>query len=109
MALKTAQLDGPAFPNVYFELVEAAGWKVDDPRLPALADWLVSLIEQEVEELEDRDGFDETGQVDLDDSLVELLDQVFLDTVPIGSKLLALLEERGWTGWTRLERVQRPT
>jgi hypothetical protein len=25
--------------------------------------------------------------------------------VPVARRLVALLEERGWTGWTRLERI----
>jgi hypothetical protein len=41
----------------------------------------------------------------LDDDLVELLDSVFLDSVPVAPKLLELLKERGWTGWTNLERI----
>ena len=41
----------------------------------------------------------------LADELVDLLDAVFLDMMPIAHQLLGLLGERGWTGWTRLERV----
>lgn len=41
----------------------------------------------------------------LDDELVTLLDEVFLNAVPVARRLLGLLEERGWTGWTRIERV----
>lgn len=42
---------------------------------------------------------------DLDDELVALLDSVFLESLPIARRLLELLEDRGWTGWTRLERI----
>ncbi len=38
--------------------------------------------------------------------LVELLDRVFIDSVPCARELMRLIHERGWTGWTRLERVQ---
>lgn len=41
----------------------------------------------------------------LDDELVALLDEVFLNAVPVGRTLLRLLEERGWTGWTKLQRT----
>jgi hypothetical protein len=34
-----------------------------------------------------------------------LLDEVFLNAVPVARGLLRLLEERGWTGWTQLERI----
>jgi DNA-binding transcriptional MerR regulator len=103
MALKSAEVETPAVRALYLELVEAADWPSDDPRLPAFADRLVSLIEQSTEGWED---LEETGEFALDDGLVALLDQVFLDTVPIASRLLQLLEERGWTGWTRLERIR---
>ena len=102
MALKSAQIDTPAVVAIYHELVEAADWDADDPRLPAFADRLVTLIGQSTEGWED---YEQTGQFALDDELVSLLDRVFLDAVPIARRLLRLLEERGWTGWTRLERV----
>ena len=37
-----------------------------------------------------------------------LLDSVFLDSVPVAPPLLQLLEARGWTGWTKLERIDPP-
>ena len=45
----------------------------------------------------------------LDDELVALLDEVFVNAVPFARSLLRLLEERGWTGWTKLERVRTPS
>lgn len=102
MALKSAQIDTPAVTALYFELVEAADWEADDARLPAFADRLVSLIEESAKGWED---YDSAADFALDDDLVELLDSVFLNSVPIAPRLLRLLEERGWTGWTRLERI----
>lgn len=101
MALKRAQLDDPAVIGIYHDLLSTLEWKPDDERLPALADRLASLIDDATS----RDGEDYDGEFDLDDDLVDLLDSVFLDSVPIGHRLLELLEERGWMGWTRLERV----
>jgi hypothetical protein len=75
-----------------------------EPRLPAFADRLVSLIEQSTEGWDD---YENTDQFALDDGLVELLDSVFVNSVPIAARLLDLLEQRGWTGWTRLERIDR--
>ena len=42
----------------------------------------------------------------LSDEMVELLDSVFLTNAPFAPRLLALLEQRGWKGWTRIERVE---
>jgi DNA-binding transcriptional MerR regulator len=101
MALKRAQVDTPAVTAIYHDLVEAAEWEADDPRLPAFADRLVLLIEESA-----RGWGDYTvSDFELDDDLVELLDSVFLSSVPAAARLLELLAERGWTGWTRLERI----
>ncbi len=35
--------------------------------------------------------------------LVELIDSIFVDAVPAARRLMQLLEERGWSGWTQLE------
>jgi DNA-binding transcriptional MerR regulator len=105
MALKRAQVDTPAVIATYLELVEAADWEADDPRVPAFADRLVSMIEESVGDWEDCDPVDDFT---LDDDLVELLDSMFLEAVPIAPRLMRLLEERGWTGWTRLERMAPP-
>ena len=43
--------------------------------------------------------------VEMTDELVQLLDSVFLDSMPIARRLMGLLEERGWRGWTKLERT----
>ena len=103
MALKHAQIETPAVTAMYLDLVEVADWESDDPRLPAFADRLVSLIE------ESERGWDkyDSAAFTLDDELVELLDSAFLNSVPAAPKLLKLLQERGWTGWTRLERIHR--
>ena len=47
MAIKHAQIDTPAVTAMYLDLVKAADWEADDPRLPAFADRLVSLIEED--------------------------------------------------------------
>lgn len=101
MALKRGQIEDPAVNAFYLDLVQAADWEADDPRLPAMADRLVAMIEADVA----GGGEDQAEDFALDDELVALLDEVFLDAVPVGRSLLRLLEERGWTGWTRLERI----
>ena len=39
------------------------------------------------------------------DELVALLDAAFVESFPCAPRLLELLEERGWTGWTNIRRV----
>jgi DNA-binding transcriptional MerR regulator len=99
MALKRSQLEDPAVIAVYFDLVDAADWPTDDPRLPALADRLVEMFE--AADKHTSNG----GDFALDAELVTLLDDVFLDAVPIARRLLHLLEERGWAGWTNVGRI----
>jgi DNA-binding transcriptional MerR regulator len=102
MALKEVQLDDPEQSDFYRSFADAIDWPPDDPRVAGLADRLVALIEAEVAALpEDRDG----SELDLPDDLAALLDAVFVDSVPIARGLLRELEERGWTGWTKLARA----
>ena len=42
---------------------------------------------------------------DLDPKLIAILDEVFINAVPVARQLLRLFEQRGWTGWTKLERT----
>ena len=101
MALKRAQIEDPAVTAMYLDLVAAADWDADDPRLPAFADRLVGLFEEDAENWTD----EQLAEFTLDDELAALLDEVFVKSVPIARRLLCLLQERGWTGWTKLERV----
>lgn len=101
MALKRAQIEDPAVAAMYLELVDAAEWGNDDPRLPALADRIVAMFEQDAEQHTGDQGAD----IGLDVELVALLDEVFINAVPVARRLLRLIEQRGWTGWTVLERI----
>jgi DNA-binding transcriptional MerR regulator len=102
MTLKTAQLEEPLVIELYRDLSEAIDWDPDDPRLPVLVDKLVASIGATEAEWED---YEEV--LEFSDELVDLLDAVFLSSVPVAARLMELLQERGWTGWTRLERVSR--
>lgn len=104
MALKRAQIQDPAIAGAYFDLVEAADWDASDPRLPALADQLVAMFEADAESWSE----EQLAEFALDDELVALLDEVFLNAAPIAARLLELIEERGWTGWTKLQRIGPP-
>lgn len=105
MALRSAQLKTPVVTALYRNLVEVAEWEPDDPRLPAFADRLVEHIEESARPWEDHGTASDFA---LDDALVRLLDEVFVRTVPVAPRLLTLLEQRGWRGWTDLKRVECP-
>lgn len=100
MTLKQQQLDDPATLDLYRDLATMLEWEADDPRVAAVGDRLVAMLEAG----DDGEGW-EGHEDDLSDELVQLLDSVFLDSVPIARRLMELLEARGWRGWTRLERI----
>ena len=50
------------------------------------------------------EGWDDQED-EISDELADLLDSVFVGSVPIARRLLERLEECGWRGWTKLERV----
>lgn len=99
IGLKREQLEEPEVVELYRRLWEMVDWQPDDPRLPELADWLAAAIS-------DARGWEE---YDSDDALatgfVELVDSMFVEAVPAARRLMQLLEERGWSGWTQLEPV----
>jgi DNA-binding transcriptional MerR regulator len=100
MQMKQQQLDDPATVQLYRDLADAITWQADDPRLVAVRDRLVALLDAA-----DTDGWDSHDE-QMTDELAELLDSVFLDSMPIAHRLMELLEERGWRGWTKLERIR---
>jgi len=97
MKAKQEQLDDPEVVELYGRLYRMVDWSPDDPRLPELADWLAALFAKAGGgEKDDSDEALEAGSV-------ELIDSMFVDAVPAARRLLELLEERGWSGWTKLE------
>jgi DNA-binding transcriptional MerR regulator len=101
MTLKQQQLDDPGTVELYRDLASAIDWEADDARLEAVGDRLVGLLE--AAPTDTADGWAEHDP--MSDELVELLDSVFLESIPIAARLMELLERRGWRGWTRLERI----
>lgn len=98
---KVEQIEDPAVVDFYRELDDVLDWEPGDPRLPALADRIVEQLESLDEEAWRR--FAEDG---MPDDLAALLDSMFLDQVPIAPDLVRLLEQRGWTGWTKNRRIE---
>ena len=100
MGIKHAQIEQESLRRLYLDIGDLVDCAPDDPRLPALADRVVAFIEAAAAEAE---GMDDVYPVSED--LVTLLDAAFVESFPCAPRLLALLEERGWTGWTDIRRV----
>lgn len=45
----------------------------------------------------------------LNEEIVELLDSAFVDSFAAAPRLLELLEDRGFTGWTNIQRGETST
>ncbi|MGW4795958.1 MerR family transcriptional regulator [Nonomuraea sp. NPDC004297] len=101
LARKREQLADPRLAGFYRTLSQALDWTADDPRLAGLADELAAYLTR----LADEQGDGYIDDVDIELPLVALMDMLAFDTVPPARRLVELLRERGWTGWTRLERV----
>lgn len=100
MAIKHAQIEHEPLRRLYLALGDLADCAPDDPRLPELADRVVAFLEAAAAEVADM----EEGAPVTDD-LVALLDALFIEFFPCAPRLLELLEERGYTGWTNIRRV----
>ncbi|GAA0450106.1 hypothetical protein GCM10010361_12710 [Streptomyces olivaceiscleroticus] len=69
-----------------------------------LADALASYLTQ----MADERGEEYVDDTDMESSLAKLMDTLAFASVPPARRLIELLKERGWTGWTKLERVAPP-
>jgi hypothetical protein len=92
--------DDPELTDLYRLLGTAPQWSPDDPRVVDLADLVERLRIRAVQ-----NGDIEVGDGDQADPLVALLDAAMTESAPVARRLLAILEERGWRGWTRLEQA----
>ena len=71
-----------------------------DPRVVELADIIEQLRIRAVES-----GEVEIEDADASDPFAALLDAAMAESTPVARRLLAILEQRGWRGWARLEKV----
>jgi DNA-binding transcriptional MerR regulator len=99
MAKKHEDLDDPDMVKLYGLVNGALDEPVpaNDPRFVEVADILERLMIRAVKA-------GEMGVDDFDDQFVELLDSM-VKSSPNARRVLAILEERGWKGWTRIERI----
>jgi hypothetical protein len=100
MAIKRAQLEHETLRRLYLDIGDLADCAPDDPRLPMLADRVAAFIDAAAEQAT---GAEDEQPISAD--LVALLDAAFLESFPCASGLLRLLEQRGWTGWTNIRRI----
>lgn len=98
IAKKHADLDDPDMVKLYSFLRGPLDCPVDDPRLVEIADILERLITRAA-------AAGEVGPDGFDDQFADLLDATMLESSPGAARVLAILAERGWKGWTRIERV----
>lgn len=98
MVAKHQELDDPDMQRLYLLLSEALDQPADHPRVVEIADILERQMVRALEAGESMDG--------LDDTFADLIDAAAVEASPIAERLVTLLEERGWKGWTRLERVR---
>ena len=100
MAVKRAQIEDEALRRLYLDVGDLVDCAPDDPQLTLLADRVTAFIEAAAAAAAGREEEHPISQ-----ELVALLDAAFIDAFPCASRLLALLEERGWTGWTDIRRL----
>ncbi|MFE1928125.1 MerR family transcriptional regulator [Streptomyces asoensis] len=99
IAKKHEELNDPDMVKLYSLLSGALDWPADDPRIVEVADIMEHLMIRALEA-------GEVGADDgIDDQFVDLLDSTMAESSPHAAGLLATLEERGWSGWTRIDRV----
>jgi hypothetical protein len=85
--------------RLYRLLDELVATGADDGRLGEAADLIVELAQESA----DRGDLDRQG-VDMgDDAFIGLVDSYASDAHPVVERLQELLEQRGWTGWARME------
>jgi DNA-binding transcriptional MerR regulator len=98
IAGKHAELADPDMVHLYRQLSEALDWDASDPRIAEIADTLERLMTRAL-------SAGTTGPDGLDATFVDLLDSTTAQSSPVAGRLLAILRERGWTGWTKIGRA----
>ncbi len=106
MGIKRAQIEDEGLRSLYLELGDLVDCAPDDPRLPALADRVVAFLDGHAAYWETHPAEAANApDAPIGADLVALLDATFVAAFPCASRLLELLEQRGFTGWTDIRRV----
>jgi DNA-binding transcriptional MerR regulator len=101
MADKRAQLEDPRTVRLYQLIGELLESGPDEERLNAVADLIAEMSEQAAERGDLARQRDEMN----DDSFIELIDSFASESHPLVQRLQELMAERGWSGWSRMERA----
>ncbi|MFI6504858.1 alpha/beta fold hydrolase [Nonomuraea typhae] len=100
LARKREQMADSRLVDVFLTLGQALEWSADDPRLAGLADDLAAYLARAADER----GEDYIDDVGLEPAPAGVMDSMVFDALPPARRLVELLRQRGWTGWTKLER-----
>jgi DNA-binding transcriptional MerR regulator len=100
MTIKHAQIEHEPLRRVYLDIGDLVDCGPDDPRLPALADLVEAFLEAAAAQAAGTDA----DYPPISADLIALLDAAFVQSFACAPRLLDLLEERGWTGWTDIRR-----
>jgi DNA-binding transcriptional MerR regulator len=101
MVDKLAQLEDPRTVQLYRLIGELLELGPDEGRLNAVADLIAEIAEQAAE----RGDLDRQNEEMNDDAFTALIDSFASDSHPMVERLQELMAERGWSGWTRMERA----
>jgi DNA-binding transcriptional MerR regulator len=105
MADKLAQLEDPRTLRLYTLIDELHQKGMDEGRLNAVADLIAEIAEQAAE----RGDLDRQAEEMDDDAFVGLIDSFASESHPLVERLQELMAERGWSGWSRMERSESGT
>ena len=103
MADKAAQLDDPKVVRLYQLIGRITESWEDEELLRETADLMSELLEQAAASGE----LDRQDEVMPDAAFIGLMDSFADASHPVVGRLRELIAERGWTGWTRIEKRER--
>jgi DNA-binding transcriptional MerR regulator len=101
MADKLAQLEDPRTLQLYQLLGELAEGTMDEERLNLVADLIAEMSEQAAARGDLERQYEEMN----DEGFVDLIDSFASESHPLVQRLQELMAERGWSGWSRMERA----
>jgi DNA-binding transcriptional MerR regulator len=101
MADKRAQLEDPRTVQLYLLIGELLELGPDEERLNVVADLIAEMSEQAASS----GDLERQNEEMNDDAYVALIDSFASDSHPFVERLQELMTERGWSGWSRMERA----